>query len=97
MSSFNSTADALIDELEKVADGTTIVKMIDYMNNVTLDVIGKVSVRLPYIENLNYFFSICSVKHNRIRYFKSDYAIFRLHSAWTLTAYTMFLVHSLKQ
>ena len=56
MSSFNSTADALMDELEKVADGKTILKMIDYMNRVTLDVIGKVGLRLPYIENLHYLF-----------------------------------------
>ena len=39
---FNSTADAVMDELTKVADGKTKIEMINYMNRVTLDVIGKV-------------------------------------------------------
>ena len=39
---FNSTADAVMDELAKVADGKTKIEMINYMSRVTLDVIGKV-------------------------------------------------------
>ena len=39
---FNSTVDAVMDELAKVADGETKIEMIHYMNRVTLDVIGKV-------------------------------------------------------
>ena len=43
---FNSTAEAVMDELAKVADGKTKIKMIHYMNRVTLDVIGKVCCHL---------------------------------------------------
>ena len=86
-----------MDELEKVADGKTILKMIDYMNRVTLDVIGKVGLGLPYIENLHYHIQVVLLKHIRIRYLAIYYTIFRWHSAWILTAYTTFLVHSLKQ
>ena len=39
---FNSTAEAVMDELAKVADGKTKIEMINYLNRVTLDVIGKV-------------------------------------------------------
>ena len=31
-----------MDELVKIADGKTTIKMLEYMNRVTLDVIGKV-------------------------------------------------------
>ena len=39
---FNSTADALMEELSKIADGGTTIQMIEYLNRATLDIIGKV-------------------------------------------------------
>lgn len=39
---FNSIADALISKLSKVADGKTVINMVDEFQKVTLDVIAKV-------------------------------------------------------
>ena len=53
---FNSTANAVMDELAKVADGKTKIKMINFMNRVTLDVIGKVCCLLDVNLNVPVFF-----------------------------------------
>lgn len=43
---FNSIADALISKLSKVADGKTVINMVDEFQKVTLDVIAKVAFSL---------------------------------------------------
>ena len=44
MKEFNSKTDRLIDFLRKKADGKTEIKLIDEINNMTLDIIASVSL-----------------------------------------------------
>ena len=44
MDEFNENADRLMNKIREMADGKTLVPMLDYVNRTTLDVIGKVSI-----------------------------------------------------
>ncbi|XP_038073597.1 cholesterol 24-hydroxylase-like [Patiria miniata] len=59
ISSFNKSANVLIDKLAKVADGKTEVLMLDEFNKFTLDVLAKVAFGLDLLEDKGFNKAIC--------------------------------------
>ena len=56
MSEFNCVSSILMDKLSDFANRRTIFTMLDQMQNVTLDVIGKVTILVQEIYMLNLIF-----------------------------------------
>ena len=54
MSSFNATANLLIDHLDTMADGKTEVCMFDQFSHAALDVICKVTKHKGYLPEMRY-------------------------------------------
>ncbi|XP_022090979.1 cholesterol 24-hydroxylase-like [Acanthaster planci] len=59
ISTFNQSANVLIEKLTNVADGKTVVPMLDEFNKFTLDVLAKVAFGLDLLEDKGFNKAIC--------------------------------------